>query len=110
MSEDRNLAKIKIPPAVKKAFNEGQIAEVYREIYRLAEELSADEAKRFRRKKLAEGVVSLRKALDDGEELVLPSINEIRQQTVEYRTGRLDLHIKEMVRLLESHARRKLGK
>ena len=107
MNEDFNLAKLKIPPGVKKSFELGQITKIYIEMYKLAAEISTLEAERFRTRKLAESIVLIKDALRNGEEPVIPSVSEIEQQIIEYQDKRLDFHLKEMVRLLESQAKKK---
>ena len=107
MSEDINIENIKVPLSIKKALDSGQIVKAYREIYELAGELSAAEARKFRKKKLADGMVSLKESLNDGQEPQVPSVDEIKEQAAEYQNKRLDFHIKEMVRSLESYSRKK---
>ena len=100
-SPDFNLAKVSIPISVRRAFDKGKIADSYRRMYVVADELASIEAGRRQMQKTAEYFDSKYGSAEDATQ---PSIIKIQSQIIDYKNERLDYHMKNMMHLLELYA------
>jgi len=98
---DFNIAKFNIPISVKKAFDKGKIADSYRQMYSVADELASIEAERRQTQKMAEYFDS---TLGSAESAAQPSIIKTQSQVIDYKNERIDYHMKNMMHLLELYA------
>lgn len=96
---DLNLAKFNIPIKIKGAFDKGKIADSYKEMYIVADELASAEAQRRQLQKVGE-------YLDDSgfgtvEDNDKPSLMKTQSQIQDYKNERIDYHMKNMIHVLE---------
>lgn len=108
---DINFAKFNIPVNIVKAFDQGRIDKLYQGIYAIADAASTADATRFQAKKAA-AYFSAMQALPPNK---IPDKNtenpaQIMQEVADYKSERLDFHIREMVHLFELYARSKQQK
>jgi len=100
-STDFNLAKFNIPISILRAFDKGKIADSYRQMYMVADELASIEAGRRQTQKMAEYFDS---TLGSAENTAQPSIIKTQSQVIDYKNERIDYHMKNMMHLLELYA------
>ena len=96
---DFNIAKFNIPISIKRAFDKGKIADSYRQMYAVADQLASKEAQRRQLQKLGE-------YFDDSEFGTIedndkPSLLKTQSQVLDYKDKRIDYHMKNMIHLLE---------
>jgi len=101
-STDFNLAKFNIPISIRRAFDKGKIADSYRQMYMVADELASIEAERRQTQKMAEHFDS---TLGSAEDTAQPSIIKTQSQIIDYKNERIDYHMKNMMHLLELYAK-----
>lgn len=95
---DFNIAKFEIPVSIKKALNKGKIADSYKEMYLVADELATVDSTRFQILKTMEYKDAIRQNANT------ESITEILVKVEHYKNERLDYHMQNMIRLLEIYA------
>lgn len=95
---DLNIAKFNIPIKIKRAFDKGKIADSYRQMYLIADELASAEAQRRQAQKTIEYFDSKFGNVEDNAQ---PSIIKTQSQILDYKNKRLDYHMKNMIHLLE---------
>lgn len=100
-SMDFNLAKLNIPISVRRAFDEGKIADLYQEMYRVADESASVEAERRLTQRRAEYFDSI---LGAAQGAAQPSIIKTQSRVIDYKARRIDYHMKNMMHLLELYA------
>jgi len=98
---DFNLAKFNIPVGIRRAFDEGKIADLYRQMYAAADEFASREAERRLTQKRAEYLDSRMGSAKDAAE---PSIIKIQSRVIDYKNKRINYHMKNMMHLLELYA------
>ena len=96
-STDFNLAKFNIPISIRKSFNEGKIADSYREMFSVAVELASIEAEARKSQKCGE---YLGNVLNKDQ----PSLGKIMKRVVDYQNKRIEYHMNNMMHLLELYA------
>ena len=97
---DFNIAKFSIPVSIRRAFDRGEVDKSYREMYKVADELASADAKRYEAQKMAEYRDSHRVRGHPGVG-ELPSIVPVKKQVLDYRNGRLEYHMQNMIHMLE---------
>ena len=100
-STDFNLAKFNIPISVRRAFDEGKIADLYQQMYRVADEFASIEAERRLTQRRAEYLDS---RLGSAQRATQPSIIKIQSQVINYKDKRISYHMENMIHLLELYA------
>jgi hypothetical protein len=98
---DFNIAKFNVPISVKKAFDKGKIADSYRQMYVVADELASIEAGRRQTQKTAEYFDSKYGSAEDATQ---PSMIMVQSRIIDYKNKRVDYHMKNMMHLLELYA------
>lgn len=104
---DVNIAKFNIPIHIRKAFDQGKIDKVYKDIYLLADELAAIDTRRYMTKKPSEYLEEKIQEMKgvDPKKTSWPS--RVTKQIFAYRERRFKYHVDNMYRLLELHVRAK---
>lgn len=102
---DFSMFKFNIPVSITKEFAKGKIDRLYRDMYRVADELSTADATRFMSKKTADYFDSFIRELGDKSQPA--STAGIQQQIADYKSKRLDYHINKMIHLLELYVQTK---
>lgn len=101
-SPDFNLAKFNIPVSIQRAFDKGKIADSYRQMYMVADELASIEAERRQIQKTAEYFDSQWGSAKDAAQ---PSIIKTQSQIIDYKNERIDYHMKNMIQMLELYVK-----
>lgn len=105
---DMNIAKFNIPLHVKKAFDKGEIDKVYKEMYLVADELAAFEARRYMAKKPSEYMEEKLQVMKGAYPKKTTWSSRVTKQISDYRERRLKYHMDNMVKLLELYVTSKI--
>ncbi|MFA5375524.1 MAG: hypothetical protein WC455_07205 [Dehalococcoidia bacterium] len=96
---DINVAKFSIPIKIGKAFDQGKIDKLYQGIYTTADQLSSIDANRFLKKRAAASLSAIVRTDHNTPDIL--------EEVADYKSERLDFHIREMVHLFELYAQSK---
>jgi len=102
---DLNIAKFNIPVKIKRAFDNGKIADSYKQMYLVADKLASVEATRRQVQKAAEYIVNI--GNEEGEDQ--QSIIKTTSKVLDYKNDRIDYHMKNMIHLLELYVTSRHG-
>ncbi len=100
MLGDFNIAKFNIPVSIRKAFNKGEIAKSYRQMYKEAKRASSSDAAEYQTQKLAEVWDS---AIKGKQKSPLTFVEEVRK----YKEDKFKEHMDRMIHMLELNAKSK---
>ena len=100
---DFSIAKFNIPISIKRAFDKGKIADSYRQMYVIAEDLAVSEANQLLAQKKTEYFDS--KFTPRGRSGIgtKSKIPEIQKEVLDYKNQRLEYHMNNMIRMLEMY-------
>jgi hypothetical protein len=102
---DFNLAKFTIPISIQKSFDKGEIEKVYQKMYRVADELSHEDARKYLLKKSTR--YKELKYLNPEKNLESSSISSVFSQAHEYMERRFKIHMDNMIHILELYVESK---
>lgn len=104
---DLNIAKFNIPIHIKKAFDKGQIDKVYKELYLLADKLTAIDTRRYMAKKPSEFLEEKIHEMESADCKKTSWASRATKQIFAYRERRFKYHMDNMYKLLELYAKAK---